>query len=117
MALALPPLPENEHVVGSLTAAAIGDRIRRECPSISPKMWKVLLEANALKSYALRQGYSEAEIEAFIGDEAEKKRIKAAAKRWLADQGAVKGDPDTYCAIGLREIERGTLTGSLLRAH
>ncbi len=116
-ARALPPLSENDHVVGSLLAAAIGDRVRRECPSISPRILRVLSAAQALKAYARRQGYSEAQIEAFIDSDADKKRIEAHAERWLREAGAVKGDPQSYCAVGLKEIERESLTGSLLRAH
>ncbi len=116
-AASLPPLSQEAHVNGALMSAAIGDRIRKECPTISPRLWRVLREAQALKSYARGQGYSEAEIDAFIDSKSDKERIKAAAERWLRDAGAVKGDAQSYCAVGLREIERQSLTGYLLRAQ
>ena len=114
---ALPPLSEHERINGALLAGVIGDKIRRECASISPRIFRVMQEIHALKAYAREQGYSEAEIEAFIDSDADEARLKEMASRYLAARGAVEGREETYCAIGRREIARQSPTGRLLRAH
>ena len=108
-------LADETRITGPLMSAAIGDRIRKRCPSISARMVRVWREARGLKAEARRLGYSEAEIEAFLDDDAARDRIERAAEEWLAAQGAVKGRPESYCRVGRREIERGSLTGRLLR--
>ena len=114
---ALPPLSQDKHVNSTLLSAAIGDQIRKKCPTISPRMVRVFFEAQALKAYARDQGYSEARIEAFIDSKEDKRRIKAQAAAWLEREGAREGDPQSYCTIGTREIARGSLTGRLLKAE
>ena len=79
-------------------------------------MFVVLGELNALEDYARDQGYTEAEVKAFLKDKTEKARIKAAAATYLKKAGAVDGDAETYCVVGRAEIAKGTLAGSLLRS-
>lgn len=115
-AATLPPLSQNKYINDRLFSGIVGNIIRKECPTISPRLARALMEAQALKAHALREGYTEAEIEAFIDSDADRRRLKDAARRWLAEQGARQGDPQSYCTIGVKEIERGSLTGRLLRA-
>ena len=112
----LPPLSENDHINSRLLAAAIGDRIRRRCPDISERRWFVRSEALALYNHALGLGYSRATIEAYLRDPEARARMEADRDAWLAANGAVDGDADSYCRIGLSEIRAGTYIGSLLRA-
>jgi len=36
---------------------------------------------------------------------------------FLAEHGVSKGNPDSYCRLGVEEIEKKSLTGWLLRAN
>jgi hypothetical protein len=113
-ALALPPLSENEYINDRLIQARVADRIRKECDSINARFAYAYSQARALQQYALDQGYTEAEIEAFLDSRAEKDRVKAAAEAYLAANGVVAGDPASFCALGMKEIAAGSVAGSLI---
>ena len=112
----LPPLRENSYINDRLLVAAIGDRIRTECPTISERRAVTRTQAFRLLAYTLNLGYSRAQIDAYLNDPDNRAWMNGRRDAWLAANGAVDGDPDSFCAIGLREIERGTLLGSLMRA-
>ncbi len=111
------PLNQETHINDSLVAGQVGDTIRKTCPSISARMFVVLGKLNALEDYARGQGYSEAEVKAYLKDPTEKARIKGLAKDYLKAAGAVEGDPESYCKVGRDEIAKGSLAGSLLRSY
>lgn len=110
------PLASEAHVNGQLVAARVADRIRRECPSISANMVRAFAAAQSLKAYAQRKGYSDAEIDAFLHDRAQRDRIYADADAYMASRGVRKGDVQSYCTLGQAEIAAGTLAGSLIRS-
>lgn len=110
------PLAEEAHINGQLVAGAAGDILRQTCPTLKARMLVVLSKLNALKNYARAQGYTEEEVKLFLKDRAQKDRVKAAAKGYLAAAGAVDGDVESYCRAGRAEIDKGTLVGSLLRS-
>ena len=116
-ATALPPLSENERVRAEFLAAAVGDEIRKNCPTISARFWRVYRRAGQLEDYARSLGYSDAEIDAIREDAAAKAQLKAMRDAYLQKAGVTKGDPDSYCRLGLAEIEKNSLTGYLLRAN
>jgi hypothetical protein len=111
-ALALPPLSENTYINDRLIQARVADRIRKECGSIAARFAYAYSQARALKRYALDQGYSEAEIEAFLDSKADKDRVKAAAEAYLLANGAT--DEAGFCALGRAEIAAGSVAGSLI---
>lgn len=113
-ARALTALADNGYINERLVAAQIGDLIRKTCPDIGARMFYALNEARKLKGYALKQGYSEDQIEDFINSKAEKARVRALADSYMAANGVVKGDVDSYCALGRAEIARGSIAGSLI---
>ncbi len=110
------PLNQNAHITSSLVAAKVGDTIRKTCPSISARMFVVLDKMSALEDYARAQGYTEAEVKAFLKNKTEKKRINDLAAAYLKAAGAVEGDVESYCVAGRAEIAKGTLAGSLLKS-
>ena len=88
-AYATVPLNQNQHITDSLVAAKVGDSIRKTCPSITARMFTVLGKMNDLEAYARAQGYTEAEVKAFLKDPVEKKRINdlaASTKRSRSNQ-------------------------------
>ena len=113
-AAALDPLSSDKYINDRLIAARIADRIRRECPTINGRLVYAYSQARALQRYALDKGYSREEIDAFLDSKADKARIYAVAEDYLARNGVVKDDPESYCRLGRAEIERRTVTGSLL---
>lgn len=115
-AAALEPLAQNKHVNDRLIAARIADRIRRTCPTIDARILYAYGEARKLKRYAQDKGYSSAQIDAFLDDKAQKKRIYAVAEDYLTRHGAKASDAESFCVVGRQEIRNKTIIGSLLVA-
>ena len=110
----LPSLRENKRVNDELFAAAVGDQIRRNCPSVHARMFYVLRKARELEAYAMSLGYTKAQIDAYVESDEEKARMRERRDRYLAENGVVRGDAESYCRLGRREIENRTFIGSLL---
>ncbi len=109
-----PPINEEQHINDSLLAAAVGAMILRDCSTIFPRYLVIKGKVDALEEYALGQGYTEEQIEAFLDDKDERKRMRKLANTYLRDHGVVKDDPETFCALGRDEIAKGTLTGEMI---
>ncbi len=116
-AAVLQPLEDNPRVQGEFLAAAVGDEIRKNCPTISARLFRVFKKANELESYALSLGYTKADIKTMRESPAAKARLKSMRDAYLAEHGVTKGDPESYCRLGREEIEKNSLTGWLLRAN
>ncbi len=114
---ALPPLSTNEYINTRLIAAGIGHEIRETCPSISARMFYALWQAKKLQDYALDLGYSHDQIDSFINDMNEQRRVTGAVKVYMAENGVVEGNTESYCALGRAEIAKKSIAGSLLRAR
>jgi TPR repeat protein len=115
-ALALVPINENPEIREKLLQGFIGDAIADNCPTIKARTMKALGELNALRDYALEQGYEASVVREFVTSKAEKAKFKAEAAEWLKAKGAEPGNPQAYCKVGEEEIAKGTLAGSLLRS-
>ncbi len=79
-------------------------------------MIRAVRYVRGLEKKALSLGYSPEEIEAYTDSDAEKTRMRAKAEMFLTANGVVKANPQTYCALGLAEIQKASRIGSLLRA-
>lgn len=113
-AAAREPISSVRYITDRLIAARIADRIRTECPTLDGRIVYAFQQARALERHALGLGYSKAEVQAYIKDKAEKKRLFAIAEDYMARNGVTKGDAESYCRLGRQEIAKGTVTGSLL---
>ena len=109
------PLAQEPHINQQLMAGAVGDAIRKSCPSISARMVTVYIKMKELENYARKAGYREAEVKVFLKDAGEKARIKGMAADYMAANGVIAGDVESYCTLGRAEIAKGSLIGSLLR--
>ncbi|WP_411889942.1 DUF5333 domain-containing protein [Yoonia sp. SDW83-1] len=89
--------------------------ISEKCSSIRARTFRGISFLQELKNYALEQGYSEAEVEAYVKDKEEERRLIGIARTQLARLGVVEGDEASYCAVGRDQIERNTRVGWLLR--
>lgn len=116
-AATLPPLAQNERVAAEFLAGAVGDAIRKNCPTISARMVRVWQRARELERYALGLGYTGEDITAMRKNPDNKALLKQRRDAYLSAHGVTKGDPDSYCRLGYEEIEKKTLTGWLLRAR
>ena len=116
-AAALQPLSQERHINDSLVQARVADMLRRGCPTLDARLVRAFSEARKLKRYALDQGYSEAQIDAFLDSRDERRRIYAEADRYMVANGVVNGQPETFCRLGQQEIARKTIAGSLLVAR
>ncbi len=116
-AAALEPLAQEKYINDRLVAARVADRIRRECPTLDGRIIYAFSQALALKSYARKKGYSADQIDAFLDDKAQRKRIYAIAETYMAQNGVTPGNADSFCNLGRQEIANGTVAGSLLVAR
>lgn len=100
-----------------LVVIAAGDRIRRRCPDIDARMVRAIAYMRGLGQRALDRGYTRADIEAYVGDEAAKARVEASAGDYLASRGLGAGEPEDYCRLGRAEIAADSQIGRLLSAN
>jgi len=89
--------------------------ISEQCDSINARLFRGLGFLQSLRRHARDLGYSEAEVDAYINDDAEKDRLEGIARAQLAQLGAVPGQEATYCAAGRAQIDANTRVGWLLR--
>jgi hypothetical protein len=102
-------------VTEGLIAAGIAYEIGDKCDSIDARLIRGIAFLNGLRDAASDAGFSDAEIDAYIDDDAEKDRLEAIARERLAAMGAVPGDAESYCAVGAAEMAAGSQIGLLLR--
>lgn len=114
-ALALEPINQEAHINNILLQGFIADKIADTCPAMEPRKLRALGELNKLRDYALKKGYSAAEVKAFVTSKTEKARGKKLAVEWLAKSGAKAGDAAAHCKVGRAEIAKSSLIGYLLR--
>ncbi|MDZ4096131.1 MAG: DUF5333 domain-containing protein [Paracoccaceae bacterium] len=100
-----------------LKIVAIGNAIRKTCPTISARKITAFFYMRGLAEQARAAGFSDAEIETYVENPIEKARVVAAARAYLASKGAKPDDPDSHCAVGRAEIERNSQVGRLLRMN
>ena len=115
-ASAKPPLREVAQIDDALFDLGIADIVRKNCPTISARMLRAIGYVRDLEQQAKALGYSDAEIEAYTDSDAEKDRLRAKAATFFARRGVDTSDPQSYCALGLEEIQKSSRIGSLLKA-
>lgn len=115
--MAKPPLRQVAEIDDGILHVAMADEIRKNCSSISARMIKAVRFVNALENKARDLGYTKDEIKAYTRSEADKDRLRAKAKKLFAQAGVDPAKPETYCAVGLKEIEKSSRIGSFLRAR
>jgi len=115
-AYALVPINEESTINNTLLQGFIGDAIADNCPTMEPRKLRALGELNKLRDYALKQGYTSAQLREFVTNKEEKARGKALAAEWLKERGAEPGTSEAYCKIGEDEIAKESLIGYLLRS-
>ncbi|MFP4273939.1 MAG: DUF5333 domain-containing protein [Paracoccaceae bacterium] len=115
LAEARPPLRDVAEIDQGLLAVGIADAIRKECDEIAPRMFRALSYIGQLERRARTLGYTEDEIDDYVNSKAEKARMRRLGKAYVSQQGARLSDPASMCALGRREIARGSPIGALLK--
>ena len=114
--LARQPLHENPPVVSAFYSLGLADEVRRNCAAIDARMFRAWRFLNSIERYARKSGYSDAEIDEFVDNKAEKEKLRARIRADLAKRGATPRTPEGYCTVGHEEIAKGSVAGRLLRA-
>ncbi|MEW2917761.1 DUF5333 domain-containing protein [Ruegeria sp. ANG10] len=117
IAEAKPPLREVKEIDNELYYIAIANEISEYCPSISGRRLKAIGVLWGLKSQANKLGYSDNEIRAYVDSDAEKDRMRAKGEAYLAQHGVTYENPNSFCTLGQKEIERNSAIGVYLRAN
>lgn len=94
---------------------AVADKIRKECPDIAARVIKALTLYRTVRSHARSLGFTDEEIDAYGDSDVEKARMRAKGEAYLRSHGVVASDPQSYCAVGRKEIQKSSRIGSLLR--
>lgn len=111
------PLAEVKPINDGLTAVAIADHIRIKCDDISARLVVAWRYIGQLEDQAKAMGYSDDEIEHFVTDKTEKKRVAALAADYIRAHNADPKKPETLCALGRAEIAAGSTIGKMLREN
>jgi hypothetical protein len=89
--------------------------ISQNCTTLRARTLRGITYLQSLRGTARDLGYTDAEIDAYIADRAEKRRLEGLARAQLAELGASPDDPDTYCTVGRAQMAANTRVGWLLR--
>lgn len=114
-AVAKQPLREIKVIDDAVFDVAVADEIRKKCPDIAPRLVQAYSLYRATRQHARELGYSDDEIEAYGDSDVEKARMRAKGDAYLRANGVVASDPQSYCALGRKEIQKSSRIGSLLR--
>lgn len=109
-------LKEETDLNNGLLVAAVAEKIQRECGTIGARMFRARAYANELKEKAEARGYTMAEIEAYVDDSDEKRKMRERRNAYFKSKGASNLDPESLCVLGHAEIKKNSPVGQLLRA-
>lgn len=109
-----PGLASETDINAGLLAVGIADEIRKNCDSIGGRVIKALFYMNSLKQRARERGYSEAEIDAYVDNKAEKRKMRHKGEAYMAAKGVDPEKPETFCDLGRAEIAADTPIGKFL---
>lgn len=108
-------LKDEAEIRDGLLVVGMAYEISEKCGSIDARKLRGITTLLNLKSRARNLGYSSEEIDTYVDDKAEKKRLEGIARAQLVQLGVVPGEEETYCAVGRDQIAKGTGVGRLLR--
>ena len=109
------PIRDVARIDNAVFDVAVADQIRKKCPDIAPRVVTALSLYRATRKHARSLGYSDDEIKAYGDSKAEKARMRAKGEAYLRANGVVTSDPQSYCALGRKEIQKASRIGSMLR--
>ena len=108
-------LRDERQITEGLIATAIAYEIGDKCADIDARLVAGVNYLWSLRRLAQEMGYSEAEIDAYVDDREEQRRLEAIARDRLRSLGAIPGQWETYCTVGRAEMAADSRIGRLLR--
>lgn len=114
--LALAPLHQNPTVVKGFYNVGLADELRKNCDQIDARLFRAFSYIKSIERFARDAGYSDDQIDQFVDNKEEKKRLRSRIRADLAKRGASSKSPEGYCTVGREEIAKGSAAGRLLRA-
>lgn len=113
--IAKPPLRDVAQIDNAVFDVAVADQIRKKCDDIAPRIITALSLYRETRKLARKLGYTDDEIEAYGDSKVEKARMRAKGEAYMRANGVVTSDPQSYCALGRKEIQKASRIGSMLR--
>jgi len=108
-------LRANSAIYNGLFTAAVIHHVAQTCDTLQgPNRASRLAYFLGLYRQARALGYSRAQIESFVNDEAEQAQMRVLVYRHLEGQGFAPTDAAAVCAYGRQEIEKGSSVGRRL---
>lgn len=108
-------LKDVTRVTEGLIAVGMAVELSDECGDLKPRTLRGINFLRSLQNHAKDLGFSQSQIDDFVDNRDEKKRLEAIARGRLADLGVIEGQENTYCTVGRGQISQGTQVGLLLR--
>ena len=108
-------LKDVAHVRDGIIDVGMAYELSEHCDSIRGRLFRGLGFLQSLKSHASDLGFTDEEIDDYVNDRNEKKRLEAIARAKLVTLGVVEGEEASYCAVGRAQIAANTRVGWLLR--
>ena len=108
-------LRDEPEITEGLITVGMAYELSERCDGLKARTLTGITTLLGLKNRARGLGYSSAEVDAFIDDDAEKDRLEAIARDRLRALGVVEDQPQSWCAVGRDQIAKGTGVGRLLR--
>ena len=108
-------LKDVAHVRDGIIDVGMAYELSEHCDSIRARLFRGLGFLQSLKSHASELGFTDEEIDEYVNDRNEKKRLEAIARANLFTLGVVEGEEASYCAVGRAQIAANTRVGWLLR--
>ncbi|RYH03273.1 hypothetical protein EU805_06000 [Salipiger sp. IMCC34102] len=108
-------LRDETAITEGLIAVGMAYEISEQCDSISARTLTGIATLFGLKNQARSLGYSSAEVDAFVDNDAEKDRLEAIAWTRLERLGVDRADRESFCRVGRARIAQGDAVGRLLR--
>ncbi|MCQ0092624.1 DUF5333 domain-containing protein [Roseovarius sp. M141] len=109
-------LAGEKDINAGLLAIAAADKIRRECNDFSGRFWAARSYVTQLKGMAAKRGYTEAQIDAYVNDDAEQAKMRERRNAYFKSKGASNLDAASLCQLGREEIKNRSRIGSFLKA-
>ena len=114
-ASAQPLLKDVAYVRDGIIDVGMAYELSEECSDLRARLFRGIGFLQSLQSHASDLGYTDEEIDDYVNDRDEKRRLEAIARAKLADLGVIEGEEATYCAVGRAQIAAETRVGWLLR--
>ncbi len=116
LSLAKPPLRDVREIDDTLYYIAIANEIDEYCDSISGLRMKAIGKMYQLRAHANDLGYSDDEIRAYVESKSEQQRMRIKGEAYLSANGVSYSKPESFCALGKKEIARSSAIGIYLKA-